>query len=38
MLSTSEPIDRYHAVYLIILLNGFGILITWNMWITIAPA
>uniref|UniRef100_A0A8R1TPT2 Equilibrative nucleoside transporter 1 n=1 Tax=Onchocerca volvulus TaxID=6282 RepID=A0A8R1TPT2_ONCVO len=38
MLSTSEPIDRFHAVYLIILLNGFGILITWNMWITIAPA
>uniref|UniRef100_A0A158Q8P7 Equilibrative nucleoside transporter 1 n=1 Tax=Elaeophora elaphi TaxID=1147741 RepID=A0A158Q8P7_9BILA len=38
MLLSRKPVDRYNAVYLIILLNGFGILITWNMWITIAPA
>ncbi|EFO15358.2 hypothetical protein LOAG_13152 [Loa loa] len=37
MLPSRKPIDRYHSVYLIILLNGFGIVITWNMWITIAP-
>ncbi|VDM99636.1 unnamed protein product [Thelazia callipaeda] len=30
--------DRYYAAYLIILLNGFGILMPWNMWITVAPA
>ncbi|KAM3727415.1 Equilibrative nucleoside transporter [Dirofilaria immitis] len=34
---TVKPLDRYHAVYWIILLNGFGLLMPWNMWVTIAP-
>ncbi|KAK6113475.1 Nucleoside transporter family protein [Brugia pahangi] len=38
MIISKKPTDRYYAVYMIVLLHGFGMLMTWNMWITIAPA
>ncbi|KAK6751909.1 hypothetical protein RB195_003370 [Necator americanus] len=31
------PVDRYWFVFMIILLNGIGVLLPWNMFITIAP-
>ncbi|XGW25273.1 hypothetical protein V3C99_006581 [Haemonchus contortus] len=31
------PIDRFWIVFMIILLNGIGVLLPWNMFITIAP-
>ncbi|TMS36408.1 hypothetical protein L596_003580 [Steinernema carpocapsae] len=33
----SAPVDKYNAVYLIMLLHGIGCLMPWNMFITIAP-
>uniref|UniRef100_A0A0N4ZGL6 Equilibrative nucleoside transporter 1 n=1 Tax=Parastrongyloides trichosuri TaxID=131310 RepID=A0A0N4ZGL6_PARTI len=32
------PVDKYNAVYLIMLLHGIGVLMPWNMFITIAPS
>ncbi|CAI4228470.1 unnamed protein product [Auanema sp. JU1783] len=31
------PIDKMYLVYAIIMLNGVGVLLPWNMFITIAP-
>uniref|UniRef100_A0A914RLN0 Uncharacterized protein n=1 Tax=Parascaris equorum TaxID=6256 RepID=A0A914RLN0_PAREQ len=38
MLTEKPPPDKYHLVYLIMLLHGVGTLMPWNMFITIAPA
>uniref|UniRef100_A0A0M3HS24 Equilibrative nucleoside transporter 1 n=1 Tax=Ascaris lumbricoides TaxID=6252 RepID=A0A0M3HS24_ASCLU len=38
MLTERPPPDKYHLVYLIMLLHGVGTLMPWNMFITIAPA
>ncbi|CAD6199702.1 unnamed protein product [Caenorhabditis auriculariae] len=35
--SFSAPKDSYYLVYLIFLLHGVGMLMSWNMFITIAP-
>ncbi|VDO22839.1 unnamed protein product [Heligmosomoides polygyrus] len=36
--SSPEPVtDRFYAVYYIFLLHGLGMLMSWNMFITIAP-
>ncbi|KAL3982253.1 nucleoside Transporter family protein [Acanthocheilonema viteae] len=32
------PEDKYNAVYFILLLHGIGVLMPWNMFITIAPS
>ncbi|VDD93284.1 unnamed protein product [Enterobius vermicularis] len=37
MMSHRPPTDKYNVVYCIILLHGIGALMTWNMFITIAP-
>lgn len=31
------PVDRGRLVFWIVLLNGVGVLLPWNMFITIAP-
>ncbi|VDL87715.1 unnamed protein product [Nippostrongylus brasiliensis] len=31
------PIDTCHLAFAIVLLNGIGVLLPWNMFITIAP-
>lgn len=31
-----EPLDKYHLVYLIVLLHGVGVLLPWNTFLTIA--
>lgn len=36
-MSHRPPTDKYNVVYCIILLHGIGALMTWNMFITIAP-
>lgn len=38
MLSSKPPEDKYNAVYFILLLHGIGVLMPWNMFITIAPS
>uniref|UniRef100_A0A0R3RXW0 Equilibrative nucleoside transporter 1 n=1 Tax=Elaeophora elaphi TaxID=1147741 RepID=A0A0R3RXW0_9BILA len=37
MLLDKPPEDKYNAVYFILLLHGIGVLMPWNMFITIAP-
>ncbi|CAJ0933654.1 unnamed protein product, partial [Mesorhabditis belari] len=37
MLEKEEPRDSLNLVYFIALLNGIGVLLPWNMFITIAP-
>ncbi|CAD6194357.1 unnamed protein product [Caenorhabditis auriculariae] len=34
---TSGPIDKYNMVYYSVMIVGFGVLMPWNMFITIAP-
>ncbi|KAJ1372344.1 hypothetical protein KIN20_034480 [Parelaphostrongylus tenuis] len=31
------PVDKFHIAFFIILLQGIGVLLPWNMFITIAP-
>ncbi|CAG9539575.1 unnamed protein product [Cercopithifilaria johnstoni] len=38
MLSDKPPEDKYNAVYFAVLLHGIGVLMPWNMFITIAPS
>lgn len=32
-----EPVDRWFLVYIIFTMHGMGMLMSWNMFITIAP-
>uniref|UniRef100_A0AAF5PHG0 Nucleoside transporter n=2 Tax=Wuchereria bancrofti TaxID=6293 RepID=A0AAF5PHG0_WUCBA len=38
MILDKPPKDKYKAVYFILLLHGIGVLMPWNMFITIAPS
>ncbi|EFO20541.2 hypothetical protein LOAG_07950 [Loa loa] len=38
MVLDKSPEDKYSAVYFILLLHGIGVLMPWNMFITIAPS
>ncbi|MCP9265955.1 Nucleoside transporter [Dirofilaria immitis] len=38
MVFDKPPKDKYNAVYFILLLHGIGVLMPWNMFITIAPS
>ncbi|OZC11147.1 nucleoside transporter [Onchocerca flexuosa] len=38
MMFDKPPKDKYNAVYFILLLHGIGVLMPWNMFITIAPS
>ena len=36
IISPHQPTDKYHLVYLIVLLHGIGVLLPWNTFLTIA--